>query len=260
MSAEIFDGRALALKIKQGLRRRRLRLAIIRGADDEASTQYRQAKIKACREAGMETIICAPAKLGRMARDRRIDAIIVELPPPPGIKENELLAALPPEKDAEGVSPLSFGRLMLARRWRDLSGLPLPCTASAVIRILKAAGVTVSGRQAVVVGRSNIVGKPVAQLLSLLGATVTLCHSRTRDLAAYVRRADILVAAAGRPGLIRGGWIKKGASVIDAGAGKGDVEFVQARRRAGLITPVPGGVGPVTTASLLANIHLLARR
>lgn len=260
MSAVIFDGRALASKIKLGLRRRRLRLAIVRGADNEASSQYRQAKIKACRDAGMEPLVCGPAALGQMARDHRIDAIIVELPLPAGVKESAVLEALPPEKDVEGVSPANFGRLMLARRWRDVSGLPLPCTASAAIRILKAAKVAVSGRQAVVVGRSNIVGKPVAQLLSLLGATVTLCHSQTRGLASHVRRADILVAAAGRPGLIRGRWIKPGAVVIDAGVGKGDVEFAQARRRAGLITPVPGGVGPVTTASLLANIHLLARR
>jgi methylenetetrahydrofolate dehydrogenase (NADP+)/methenyltetrahydrofolate cyclohydrolase len=261
VSAKLLDGSGLARRITEGLPHHpRLRLAIIRGAEDEASAQYRRAKLKACREAGIETVVLEIVKLEEAARDREVDAIIVELPLPPGIKESAVLAALPPAKDAEGVSPVNFGRLMMARRWEDLAGLPLPCTASAVIQILLGNDIPIDGREAVVVGRSNIVGKPAAQMLSLLGATVTLCHSRTRDLASHVRRADILVAAAGSPGLVRGEWIKPGAAVIDAAAGTGDVEFEPARRRAGFITPVPGGVGPVTTASLLLNVVSLARR
>lgn len=261
MSARLLDGAALARRIRESLRRPNgPRLAIIRGTDDEASAQYRRAKLKACREAGIETVVLELDQLKDAARDPKVNAIIVELPLPAGAQESAALEALPPAKDAEGVSPLNFGRLMMARSWRELKGLPLPCTAWAVVQILLDSNIPIKGQEAVVIGRSNIVGKPAAHMLSLLGATVTLCHSKTRDLAAHVRRADILVAAAGIPGLIRGEWIKPGAAVVDAASGTGDVEFEPARQRAGFITPVPGGVGPVTTASLLSNIALLCRR
>lgn len=248
----ILDGKALAKELRSTLKGKAT-LAILIGADDAASAQYRREKLKACKEAGIEVRLLG---LDALKKPIAADAVTVELPLPDGVSETAVLADIPPAQDAEGVSPLNFGKLMAARAWSETERLPLPCTAAAIAHLVRQTG-TVEGKEAVVIGRSNIVGKPAAHLLSLLGATVTLCHSKTRELDAHIRRADIVVAASGRPGLIRGEWIKQGAVVIDAA---GDVDFEGAVARAGWITPVPGGVGPVTTAMMLSNVLRLARR
>jgi methylenetetrahydrofolate dehydrogenase (NADP+)/methenyltetrahydrofolate cyclohydrolase len=190
-----------------------------------------------------------------------VDGILVQLPLPAHIDSRKLLLSVDPAKDVDGFHPDNLGRLVV--------GQPefVACTPSGIMKLLAEAGASLTGARAVVVGRSNIVGKPMALLLSAADATVTLCHSRTRDLPAEVARADVLVAALGRPEAIRGGWIKEGAVVIDVGTNRsdegkivGDVEFAAAAERAAAITPVPGGVGPMTIAMLLDNTLLSARR
>jgi methylenetetrahydrofolate dehydrogenase (NADP+)/methenyltetrahydrofolate cyclohydrolase len=179
---------------------------------------------------------------------------LLQLPLPAHLSADEMLRRIDPRKDADGFHPMSAGLLAV--------GQPeyVPCTPKGVMKLLESTQVPIAGARAVVVGRSNIVGKPVAQLLLLANATVTICHRGTRDLASEVERADILVAAIGTPGAIRGEWIKPGAAVIDVGINRlpggglvGDVEFASAAERAGFITPVPGGVGPMTVAMLLEN-------
>lgn len=281
MSAKLLDGKAFAAQLKadakaraaavKKARGRAPSLAVVFGSPDPAAAQYRREQLKACAAAGIEAVAHqfpsdrqgALALLAKLGADPLIDAVIVEQPVPEWLTEDECLEALPAAKDAEGVSVLNFGRLMRARRYEDAAALPLPCTAAAVVSLLRWACSRVDGREAVVVGRSNIVGKPVAHLLSLLGATVTLCHSHTSDLQREVERAEIVVAAIGKPGHIRAHWLKEGAFVLDAGTtfvnGKlrGDVEDA-ARERPVILSPVPGGVGPVTTAVLLSNVVRLA--
>jgi methylenetetrahydrofolate dehydrogenase (NADP+)/methenyltetrahydrofolate cyclohydrolase len=183
-----------------------------------------------------------------------VHGILLQLPLPSHLDAEPLLLRISPDKDADGFHPVNAGRLAV--------GQPtfVPCTPLGCIDLLQTAGVTLQGADAVVVGRSNIVGKPVAQLLLAEGATVTICHSKTQNLAAHIGRADVVVAAVGRPEMIRGEWIKPGAAVIDVGINRiedgsivGDVEFEAASERAGCITPVPGGVGPMTVAKLLEN-------
>jgi methylenetetrahydrofolate dehydrogenase (NADP+)/methenyltetrahydrofolate cyclohydrolase len=197
-------------------------------------------------------------ELGRRAD---VHGILVQLPLPRGIDARRVIDALPPEKDVDGLHPVNQGRL--------LAGDPglRPCTPLGVMRLIDETGTAVQGRHAVVVGRSVLVGKPVALLLLERHATVTICHSRTRDLGEEVARADIVVAATGQAGLVRGEWIRPGAVVIDVGMNRGadgklcgDVDFASARERAGFITPVPGGVGPMTVAMLLANTVTAAER
>ena len=204
-------------------------------------------------EAGQAALL---DEVARLNADGAVHGILVQLPLPRGFDydENAVLEAIDPAKDADGFHPLNQGALMQARR------APVPCTPKGCMRLLAETGVETSGKKAVVVGRSNIVGKPVALLLLQQNCTVTICHSRTADLEAEVRAADIVVAAVGVAELVRGSWIKPGAVVLDVGinrneAGKlvGDVEFAAAAERAGWITPVPGGVGPMTIAMLLAN-------
>ena len=182
-----------------------------------------------------------------------MSGILLQLPTPPQVDGAGLAAQIPPGKDVDGLTPLSAGLLAQGRR-----GLR-PCTPSGIMELLRRHDVPLQGAEAVVVGRSDLVGRPVSALLLAANATVTVCHSKTRDLGEVCRRADILVAAVGRPGLVQGDWIKPGATVIDVGSPKGDVEFEAAAERAGLITPVPGGVGPMTIAMLLRNTLLAAR-
>jgi methylenetetrahydrofolate dehydrogenase (NADP+)/methenyltetrahydrofolate cyclohydrolase len=246
-------------------------LAVVLVGDDPASQVYVRGKTKAAREAGVEPFdhhLPATtsqqellALVGRLNRDPAVDGVLVQLPLPAQIDASAVIEAIDPGKDVDGFHPENVGRL-----W---SGAPrfVPCTPLGVMRLLAEAGTTVAGARAVVVGRSNIVGKPMAALLLAAHATVTLCHSRTADLAAEVGRADVLVAAIGKAELVRGAWIKPGATVIDVGMNRrpdgklvGDVEFTAAAERAGAITPVPGGVGPMTIAMLLANTVASAQR
>ncbi len=283
MSANILDGRVPAMKllaeagrraaVVKRRRERAPRLAIVAGSGAAAGS-YLKIKLRACASAGVETVVHrlppgSRAKtlglLADLAADPSADALIIETPYPRGITSADAAAAIPPEKDAEGITPAAYGRLFLAKTWKDTSGLVIPCTALALARLALASGLTLSGRRAVVVGRSATVGRPTAHLLSTLDMTVTLAHSRSKGLAALCREADLLVLAAGVPGLVKASWIKRGAVVLDAGVSvvrgriKGDAAPGVASR-AGRLTPVPGGVGPVTTACAVLNAVLLAER
>jgi len=276
----IIDGKAIAARVRaevaQAVREIESKtgvrpgLALIRVGNDPASEIYVRGKVKACQETGMagfEHILpettSQPELLALIAKlnaDPAVHGILVQLPLPMQISPEAALDALAPQKDADGFSPLSAGALFTGRK-----GLR-PCTPLGIMRLLDEAQTPLAGAHALVVGRSNIVGKPVAQLLLERNATVTMAHSRTKDLAAEVARADVVVAAVGRAEMIRGEWIKPGATVIDVGmnrnaAGKlcGDVEFAKAAERARAITPVPGGVGPMTIAYLLSNTIQAAR-
>ena len=246
-------------------------LAVVLVGDDPASQVYVRNKVNACRAAGIHsdhTRLPADvdtarviAEVERLNRDPAIHGILVQLPLPRQIDEAAVLAAVAAEKDVDGFHVANVGALAL--------GAPrfVPCTPKGVMALLAHAGIDLNGAEAVVVGRSNIVGKPMAQLLLAANATVTVCHSRTRDLAFHTRRADVLVAAIGRPKQITGDMIKPGAVVVDVGINRladgtlcGDVDFASARAVASWITPVPGGVGPMTIAMLLANTLDAARR
>jgi len=273
--AVIIDGRALAAALRQRVAAAAARLkegagivpglATILVGDDPASLSYVRSKACAAVEAGLACFeqhlpadTAEPAlvaEVRRLVADERVDAILVQLPLPPQIDADRVIAAIDPAKDVDGFHPLNVGRL-----WRGRPGL-VPCTVRADL----------AGAEAVVIGRSNIVGKPAAALLLAAGCTVTLVHSQSRDKAAICRRADILVAAAGRARLVTQEWIKPGAIVIDVGInpvigmdGKrhivGDVDYAAARAVAGAITPVPGGVGPMTIACVLGNTLLAACR
>lgn len=272
----LLDGKAAAALMLESLRaqvaegvavgRPRPGLATVIVGEDPASQVYVRNKRRACERVGLGNQHHElPANSGqqtllRLIRalnaDPQVHGILVQLPLPRGhgYDENEVLAALDPAKDADGFHPLNQGALLQGRP------APLPCTPRGVMHLLAAAQVSLAGKHAVVVGRSNIVGKPVALLLLREHATVTICHSRTADLGSEVARADVLIAAVGVPRLVRGEWIKPGAVVVDVGVNRlpdgslcGDVEFEEAARRAAWITPVPGGVGPMTIAMLLRN-------
>jgi methylenetetrahydrofolate dehydrogenase (NADP+)/methenyltetrahydrofolate cyclohydrolase len=267
------DGKAVAAAVRGEVRERVERLtrrgtvpglATVLVGDDPASRLYVESKERACREQGIASFghrLAAStsrdellAVVRSLATDRRVHGILVQLPLPAGLDPQAVIDAVPPAKDVDGLTAVSQGRL--------LAGAPgfRSCTPLGVMRLLDEVGVTLRGARAVVVGRSLLVGKPVALLLLERHATVTMCHSRTADLAAEVGRAEVLVAAAGHAGLIRGDWIRPGSVVIDVGVNRGsdgkvrgDVEFAPALERASHITPVPGGVGPMTVAMLLAN-------
>jgi len=231
---------------------------------DESAAWYTRAIARAGDKVGIDVRVerladdasaaTVRAALQRLSADDTVHGIILQMPLPPGVDGVELATAIAPEKDVDGANPVSLGRLT--------AGLPAfaPATAAAVLRILDDHGVELAGRRAVVVGRSLVVGKPAAMLLLARDATVTVCHSRTRDLKHHVKDAEILVVAAGHPGLITGSMLRPGAVVVDVGInvvdGKlvGDVDFESARRVASAITPVPGGVGPLTNALLLAHL------
>ena len=270
----IIDGKAIAAKVRAevalAVKEIEARagvtpgLALIRVGNDPASEVYVRGKAKACQETGMggfEHILpeATPEEdLLALVRELNVNphvhGVLVQLPLPKHISSEEVLDALAPQKDVDGFGPHNAGALFTGRQ-----GLR-PCTPLGIMRLLDEAQTQILGARALVVGRSNIVGKPVAMLLLERHATVTLAHSRTADLAAEVGAADVLIAAIGKPEMIRGAWVKKGATVIDVGinrnaAGKlvGDVEFAPAAERARAITPVPGGVGPMTIAYLLSN-------
>ena len=279
MPATIIDGKASARKVREALkgevdrltaRGERPGLAVVLVGDDPASAVYVRNKTRACSEAGMahfdhvlpaETSQAALLELvARLNADPQVHGILVQLPLPAHLDAAVVLSRIDPGKDADGFHPLNVGRLLL--------GQPtvVPCTPLGVLHLLDEAKTPLRGADALVIGRSNIVGKPMAQLLLARDCTVTMAHSRSRDLEELVRRAEVLVAAVGRPALIRGEWIKEGATVIDVGMNRvgdrlvGDVEFHGAAERARAITPVPGGVGPMTIAMLLSNTVAAARR
>jgi methylenetetrahydrofolate dehydrogenase (NADP+) / methenyltetrahydrofolate cyclohydrolase len=267
----VVDGRKLADQIRGEIRARiaslpeatRPGLATIQVGSDPASTVYVRSKHRACRQLGMRSLqVELPesvsqealfAEIDRLNADPSVHGILVQLPLPKQIDPAAVAERVRPEKDVDGLHPRNAGALLAGK-----PGLT-PCTPRGCIEILERHGVPIEGARAVVIGRSDIVGKPVALLLLHRHATVTLCHSRTRNLPEIVREADILVAAIGRPAAVRGEWIRPGAAVIDVGVNRmedglvGDVDFAGALGRAGLLTPVPGGVGPLTIAMLLSN-------
>jgi methylenetetrahydrofolate dehydrogenase (NADP+)/methenyltetrahydrofolate cyclohydrolase len=274
MTAQIVDGKALASEIRGRIRlqvqarlaaRQRVPgLAVILVGEDPASHIYVSNKRKACEEAGiLSSVHRLPIKTAQaellhlidtLNQNPAVDGILVQLPLPEHIDSSVVLERISPAKDVDGFHPYNIGRL--AQRIPTLR----PCTPYGIMELLKSTSETFTGRNAVIVGASNIVGRPMALELLLQGVTVSICHRFTRDLRAYVEMAEILIVAAGKPGLVKGAWIKKGATVIDVGMNRlddgqltGDVEFDAACKRAGWITPVPGGVGPMTVAMLLAN-------
>ena len=284
MTAQILDGNALAQKLRAGFRQEadqlaaqgiRPGLAVILVGEDPASQVYVRNKVNACAQAGFHSekhsypadveAATVFAKIAELNADPAIHGILVQLPLPKHFDAEAILEAIAPEKDVDGFRAENVGALM--------QGKPcfIPCTPYGAMKFFEDAGITLRGKEAVIVGRSNIVGKPMAMLLMHAGATVTICHSQTQDLKAHCRRADILVAAIGKPKMITGDMVKPGAVVIDVGinrlqdgpdAGKlcGDVDFDSAKEVASYITPVPGGVGPMTITMLLANTLESAQR
>lgn len=278
--ATILNGKQVAAEIRAELKTRAeaLRkdgvvpcLAVLLAGDDPASKIYVRNKKRACEEIGIESReLLFPenvteeeliAQIRALNEDPAVDAMLVQLPLPRHINEARVLAEIAPEKDADGFHVVNAGRLFTGQT------SVLPCTPAGCMELLRRANVEFSGKHAVVVGRSNIVGKPMAMLLLNEHCTVTVCHSRTKDLVRFTRDADILVAAVGRPGMITGDMIKPGAAVIDVGINRldngklmGDVDFESAEPVAGAITPVPGGVGPMTIAMLMQNAILAAEK
>ena len=283
MSARELSGRPLAIRLmtEAGKRaaavtRRRgraPRLAIV-ASSDAAAGSYLKIKLRACASSGVDAIVhrLSPGPraktlglLADLCGDPGVDAILIETPYPRGISLADAASLIPPEKDAEGITPGVYGRFFLTKSWKETRDLVIPCTALALARLALASKVPLAGRRAIVIGRSATVGRPAAHLLSTLDMTVTLAHSRTKGLAALCREADLLILAAGVPGLIKPSWIKRGAVVLDAGVHlvRGHLVGDAARgadKRAGALTPVPGGVGPVTTACAVLNAVLLAER
>ncbi len=284
-AARLIDGKTVAAELRRhvGDAAARLRqaanpapgLATILVGDDPASQAYVRAKGHACITAGLASFehrlpadtpeATLLAEIEKLNADDRVDGILVQLPLPPQIDVHRAVSAMDPEKDVDGLHPVNIGRL-----W---TGLPtfVPCTPQGCLLLLRTVHDDLTGAEAVVLGRSSLIGKPMAALLLGADCTVTTVHSKTRDIAAICRRADILVTAAGRAHLVKAGWIKPGATVIDAGTNPipapaggsglvGDVDFAEASAVAGAITPVPGGVGPMTIACLLRNTLIAACR
>jgi methylenetetrahydrofolate dehydrogenase (NADP+)/methenyltetrahydrofolate cyclohydrolase len=278
MTARIIDGKTIAADLRAKIAVEVARvlaahkivpgIAVVQVGDNPASSVYVRTKSKAVAEAGMRAFdhklpesvseFELLSLIGTLNADPKVNGILVQLPLPAHIDAQKVIAAIEADKDVDGFHPLNAGR--------HATGLPglVPCTPLGCVLLAKTVLPSLSGLEAVVIGRSNIVGKPVAQLLLSENATVTIAHSRTRDLPAVCRRADILIAAIGRPEIVRGDWIKPGATVIDVGINRvpgeggksrivGDVAYAEAEKIAGAITPVPGGVGPMTIACLLLN-------
>ncbi len=274
MAAQLIDGKAIAASVRAEVKEKtaefssrtgiRPCLVAVLVGEDPASRIYVRNKGKACTDAGLlSRQIDLPASVpekellelvAELNADDSVHGILVQLPLPDHIDEARVIEAISPDKDVDGFHPVNAGRLFIGR-----SGF-VPCTPFGIMKMLDHEKVELKGKHAVVVGRSNIVGKPAAILLLARHATVTICHSRTKDLPGVVRSADVVVAAVGKAGMVRGSWIKPGAVVIDVGINRlpdgklaGDVAFDEAKDVAGLITPVPGGVGPMTIAMLLHN-------
>lgn len=274
MTAQLIDGNARAKAIRETIKQqvqaridkgqRTPGLAVILVGNDPASEVYVSHKRKDCEQVGIHSkAFDLPAStsqqelldlIDQLNKDAEIDGILVQLPLPQGLHSEEILERIDPKKDVDGFHPFNIGRL--AQR------IPLlrPCTPYGVIDLLKQTGIDLHGKHAVVVGASNIVGRPMGLELLLAGSTVTTCHRFTTDTEQHVRRADIVIVAVGKPGIVKGEWIKEGAIVIDVGINRtaegklvGDVDFEEAAKRASFITPVPGGVGPMTRAKLLEN-------
>jgi methylenetetrahydrofolate dehydrogenase (NADP+) / methenyltetrahydrofolate cyclohydrolase len=279
MAARVIDGKAVAARVRERVAGevaeaserlgRPPSLATVLAGDDPASQVYVRNKRKASEETGMRSFHYEPAATAdtgelvelveRLNEDGDVDGILVQLPLPERVDQDAVIASIDPGKDVDGLTATSAGLLAQGR-----PGL-VPCTPAGVMELIAEAGAEVDGAEAVIVGRSILVGRPLASLLLNASATVTICHSRTRDLDEVCRRAEILIAAVGSPRLVQGGWVKPGATVIDVGINRtddglvGDVDFEPAAERAGAITPVPGGVGPMTIAMLLANTLRAAR-
>lgn len=288
MGAIVIDGKKVSEDIRAEIRERCSRLAplgikpglgVVLVGEDPASVSYVTGKEKACAENGLASFprfLPADARdedvlaiVDEMNRDPRIHGILIQIPLPRQIDERKVIGAISPEKDVDGLTPINIGRMNLEEPCF------LPCTPAGVIELIKRAGIRTDGARAVVIGRSNLTGRPLLNLLSRksLNATVTICHTGTKDLGSYCREADILIACAGRAGMVTGDMIKPGACVIDVGVNrvedptakagfrlKGDVDYAAASEKAGWITPVPGGVGPMTITMLLSNTVLAAER
>lgn len=272
MAAQIINGKEIAAQIRRELKERverlaaqgrRPGLAVVLVGDNPASAVYVRQKKKACQEIGIYseehklsgTISQAEllALVDKLNVDPKIHGILVQLPLPEGLNEEEVINRIDPRKDVDGFHPVNVGKLSI--------GLPtfVPCTPAGVLELVKRTGISIAGKKVVVLGRSNIVGKPAALLFLRENATVTICHSRTENVQAECAQADILVVAVGRPKLVKREWVKPGAVVIDVGINRvegkivGDVDFDEVKEVAGAITPVPGGVGPMTIAMLMKN-------
>ncbi|OGI56839.1 MAG: bifunctional methylenetetrahydrofolate dehydrogenase/methenyltetrahydrofolate cyclohydrolase [Candidatus Muproteobacteria bacterium RBG_19FT_COMBO_61_10] len=274
MSARIIDGKSIAASLRSDIKLRLAQntshgartpgLAVILVGANPASQVYVRSKRKACEEVGIvsfsydlpadNTQNDLLALIDQLNNNAAVDGILVQRPLPSHVNAQAVIERIHPDKDVDGFHPYNIGRLVLR--------MPVlrPCTPRGIMTLLESTGQPIRGQNAVVVGASNHVGRPMALELLLAGCTVTSCHRFTRDLPAHVAQADIVVVAAGKPGLVKGGWIKPGAAVIDVGINReadgtlvGDVDFVEAKERAGWITPVPGGVGPMTVATLLQN-------
>ena len=287
MTAKIIDGKHIAANVRAKVAEDVVKmkadfgytpgLATVLVGSDPASSTYVRMKQRACEEAGIRSIGLTPAEdipqaeleelVSKLNKDPEVNGILVQLPLPDHIDEEKILNSIDLEKDVDGFHPVNIGRL--AMKGRD--PLFVPCTPHGVIVLLEESDIQLSGAESVIVGRSNIVGLPVAMLLQKANSTVTICHSRTRDLSEHTRRADIVVAAIGRAEMITGDMLKPGTAVIDVGINQkedptkkrgyrlvGDVEFESAKEVAGAITPVPGGVGPMTIAMLMKNTHRAA--
>ena len=280
MTARIIDGKGIAAEIRGDLKKQVAELTaqgktpgleVILVGDDPASTVYVRNKERACKEVGINsTVLRLPAETTReellgliekLNDDATVHGILVQLPLPSHLDEDEVINAISPKKDVDGFHPINAGKLLIG----DDDAF-VACTPAGVLELVKRTGVPIKGQNVVIVGRSNIVGKPAAVLFLREHATVTVCHSRTKDVAEECRRADILIAAVGRPEMIKKDWVKPGAVVIDVGINRvdgklvGDVDFENVKEVAGAITPVPGGVGPMTIAMLLrATVESVAR-
>ena len=279
MTAKIIDGKGIAQEIRAELAREVAELTaqgktpglhvILVGATP-ASKVYVRNKQRACEEVGISSTVHRLAEettqvellglIEDLNNDEKVHGILVQLPLPGHLDEEAVINAISPEKDVDGFHPLNVGKMYIG------TGGVVPCTPAGVLELVKRTGVPIAGKHVVVIGRSNIVGKPAAFLFLKENATVTICHSRTADVAAEARRADILIAAVGRPQLVKKDWVKPGAVVIDVGINRvdgklvGDVDFEEVKEVAGAITPVPGGVGPMTIAMLLkATVEAAAR-
>jgi methylenetetrahydrofolate dehydrogenase (NADP+)/methenyltetrahydrofolate cyclohydrolase len=279
VAAKIISGKEISALVRADLRKEvdQLKaqgttpgLAVILVGEDPASQTYVKNKEKACLELGIHSEVYRVPKdttqeqVLKMVSDLNgrpeIHGVLVQLPLPDHIEENAVIHEIKPEKDVDGFTPVNVGNLLIGGECF------VPCTPNGIMELLDRAGVQLKGKTAVVVGRSNIVGKPVAILLLQRHATVTICHSRTADLPGVCRTADVLIVAVGKPEMVKGDWVKEGAVVIDVGVNRvgdklvGDVEFETAKERASAITPVPGGVGPMTITMLMKNTIAAARR
>jgi methylenetetrahydrofolate dehydrogenase (NADP+)/methenyltetrahydrofolate cyclohydrolase len=277
MSARIIDGKAVAARVRAEVASEiegmdvTPGLATVLVGDDPASAVYVRMKREDSAEVGIESFHHEPggdvsaedlaALINDLNADERVHGILLQLPLPKHLDQDEFISLIDPSKDVDGLTSVNAGLLM-----QDRDEAMVPCTPAGVMELLKEAGAELEGARAVVLGRSILVGKPLAQLLLGANATVTHCHSRTRDLPAVCREADVLIAAVGSPGLVTADMVREGATVIDVGTNRtddglvGDVDFEAVRERAGVITPVPGGVGPMTRAMLLVNTLRAARR